>query len=218
MPTLTLSFKGRLLSVHHLDERPLTIGRDPDCRVAIDSLAVAPRNAEVVPAGTDYLLLALDPDYPVLLNGEQVDQATLHHGDSIQVGKHTLSFSVDSLQLAGSGLGMDTPKLESAGLHSGGDTAYLQLQNGPQIGRVILLRRAVTRLSHAGLEGLIVTRAPDGYHLSHLEGQAPFSVDGATLGGDGDALLQDGSLIECEGVRLRFFTAGGRGEETASDG
>lgn len=184
MATLTLTFKGRLLSVHHLDERPLTIGRDPDCRVAIDSLAVAPRNAEVMPAGTDYLLLALDPDYPVLLNGEQVDQAILHHGDSIQVGKNnTLSFSVDSLQLAGPGLGMDTPKLESAGLHSSGDTAYLQLQNGPQIGRVILLRRAITRLSHAGLEDLIVTRSPDGYHLSHLEGQAPFSVDGATLGG-----------------------------------
>ena len=100
MAKLILSFKGLLLSVHHLDERPMTIGRDPACRIAVDSLAIAPRHAELVSSDADFLLLALDPDYPVLLNNEQVDQASLHHGDEIQLGKHTLSFSNDTLELA----------------------------------------------------------------------------------------------------------------------
>jgi predicted component of type VI protein secretion system len=204
--TLTLSFKGRLLSVHHLDERPTSIGRDPNCRIPIDSLAVAPRNAEVIPAHGDYLLLALDPDYPVLLNGEQVDQASLRHGDLIQLGKHTLSFSEDSLRLAGSA--MDTPGLASTDVDPTTLTSYLQLQSGPQIGRIVVLRRSVTRLSHAGAADLIVTRREDGYHLSHLEGGTAFRVDGRTVAGDGEAQLCDGSLIEIGEVRLQFFTDG----------
>jgi hypothetical protein len=205
MATLTLSFKGRLLAVHHLDERPTSIGRDADCRIPIDSLAVAPRNAEIMTTEMGFLLLALDPDYPVFLNGEQVDQASLHHGDTIQVGKHTLGFSDDSLQLAPPP-GMDTPGLEAADVDPATLTAYVQLQSGPKIGRIVVLRRSVTRLSHAGADDLIVTRRKDGYHLSHLEGRTPFRVDSRTVQGDGEARLQNGSLIELEDVRLQFFT------------
>jgi hypothetical protein len=206
MATLTLSFKGRLLAVHHLDERPTSVGRDADCRIPIDSLAVAPRNAEIMTTETGFLLLALDPDYPVFLNGEQVDQASLHHGDTIQVGKHTLGFSEDSLQPAAPLPGMDIPGLEAADVDPATLTAYIQLQSGPQIGRIVVLRRSVTRLSHAGAHDLIVIRRKEGYHLSHLQGRTPFRVDSKTIQGDGEARLQNGSLIEFEDVRLQFFT------------
>lgn len=207
MATLTLSFKGRLLSVHQLDERPTSIGREAGCRIAIDSLALAPKNAEVMPTEMGFLLLALDPDYPVYLNDEQVDQATLHHGDRIQIGKHTLSFSADRLESPAPNGGIDTPSLEPADVDPDTLTAYVQLQSGPQIGRILVIRRAVTRLSHLGAEDLIVTRRADGCYLCRLQGRVPITVDGRTLDVDAEAPLLDGSLIELEGGRLQFFTA-----------
>jgi hypothetical protein len=207
MATLTLSFKGKRLSVYQLDQRPMSIGREASCRIAIDSLAVAPKNAEVMPTEMGFLLLALDPDYPVYLNDEQADQATLHHGDRIQVGKHTLSFSADKLEPPAPNAGIDTPDLEPADVDPDALTAYVQLQSGPQIGRILVLRRAVTRLSHLGAEALIVTRRAEGYYLSRLEGQASFRVDGRSLDDDAEAPLLNGSLIELENGRLQFFTA-----------
>jgi hypothetical protein len=207
MATLTLSFKGRPLSVHQLDERPMSIGREAGCRIPIDSLAVAPKNAEVMPTEMGFLLLALDPDYPVYLNDEQVDQATLQHGDRIRVGKHTLSFSAHRLEPPPPNAGIDTPGLEPAEVDPGTLTAYVQLQSGPQIGRILVLRRAVTRLSHLGAEDLIVTRRADGYYLSRLEGRTPFRVDGMTLDDAAEVPLVNGSLIELGDGRLRFFTA-----------
>jgi hypothetical protein len=215
MATLTLSFKGILLAVHQLDERPMSIGREARCRIAIDSLAVAPKNAEVMPTEMGFLLLALDPDYPVYLNDEQVDQATLHHGDRIQIGKHTLSFSASRLEPLAPDGGIDTPGLEPADVDPNTLTAYVQQQSGPQIGRILVLRRAVTRLSHLGAEDLIVTRRTDGYYLSRLEGRTPLRVDGRTLEEDAEASLLNGSLIELEDGRLQFFTAE-EGPETNS--
>jgi pSer/pThr/pTyr-binding forkhead associated (FHA) protein len=208
MATLTLSFKGTPISVHQLDKRPVSIGREAGCRIAIDSLAVAPKNAEIMPTEMGFLLLALDPDYPLYLNDEQVDQATLHHGDRIQIGKHTLTFSAERLGPPAPNAGTtDTPSLEPADVDPVGLTAYVQLQSGPQIGRILVLRRAVTRLSPLGAENLIVTRRADGYHLSRLAGRAPFRVDGKTLEDDAEAPLVNGSLIELGDGRLQFFTA-----------
>lgn len=229
MAKLTLSFKGRLLSVHHLDERPVTIGRDPGCGIRIDSLAVAPRHVELVPTDTIYLLLGLDTDYPVLLNNERVDQATLNHDDEIQLGKHTLHYSEDSVVLsfprrkpAGAaaepapGEPAEPPAVEvveeddeePAG---GAVPAYMQVQSGPQIGRVITFRRSVTRLNRAGAEDIIVTRQGDSYYLLRLGGQTVVRISGSRVTADGEVRLNDNDLIEIGELRFRFF-AGRSGE------
>lgn len=208
MAKLILSFKGHLLSVHHLDESPMTIGRDLDCRIAIDSLAIAPRHAEMIPIDTGSLLLALDPEYPVLLNNEQVDQATLHHGDMIQVGKHTLEFSEDSFDLVPNPVVIDNTQVSStdeAGESASAPVpAYMQFQSGPKIGRVIVFRRSVTRLSRAGAEDVIVTRRGHSYHLSRLGGKYPIKIAGTAVG-DQEMELHHNDIIEVGDRRLRFF-------------
>jgi hypothetical protein len=207
MAKVTLSFKGRLLSIHHLDAHPTTIGRDPDCRISIDSLAIAPRHAELIPMDTGFLLLALDPEYPVLLNNEQVDQASLHHGDLIGLGKHTLSFSEDSLDLAPQSAAIDpmSKSEEDETGELGPVSAYLQVQSGPKIGRVIAFRRAVTRLSRIGAADVIVTRRGDSYHISRLGGDDRIRIGGELMAKDDDMELRDNDAVEIGEVRLRFF-------------
>lgn len=229
MAKLTLLFKGRLLSVHHLDEHPVTVGRDPGCAVCIDSLAVAPRQAELVPTDGGWLLLGLDSDYPVLLNNEQVDQASLHHGDEIRVGKHTLLYSDDSTLAVPVRSRAETPPLSAAENQAPGGVevvdeddeqpgddpvpAYLQVQSGPKLGRVIVFRRSVTRLKRVGAADVIVTRQGDDYHLLCLGGEAQVRIDGSPVTADGEVRLNDNALIEIGDLRLRFFS--GRGREPA---
>lgn len=230
MAKLTLSFKGRLLSVHHLDERPVTIGREPDCGIRIDSLAIAPRHAELVPTDTGFLLLGLDSDYPVFLNNEQVDQATLHHRDEVQLGKHTLSYSDDSAAVtlpvrrrvdtaADTTAATEEPNVEvvdqdDAEPIDGPVPAYMQVQSGPHIGRVVVFRRAVTRLTRAGAGDVIVTRQGDSYQLLRLGGEALVRISGTPVTADGEVKLNENDLIEIGDLRFRFFS--GKSGEPAS--
>jgi len=208
MATLTLSFKGRLLSVHHLDEHPTSVGRDPDCGIFVDSLAIAPRHAEIMFTDGGYTLLSLDPEYPVLVNREKVDQVGLRHGDLIQIGKHTLSFSEESVQHTLYQPPADSvPEPEKASeQRSERVPAYLQVQSGPKIGRVVVFRRAVTRLSRVGASDVIVTRRSDAYHLSRLGGNDPIRIAGKVMDYDEEAELHHNDLIEIGDVRLRFFS------------
>lgn len=211
MAKLILSFKGHHLSIHHLGEAPAIIGRDKACGVCIDSLAVAPKNAEVVPSAGEFLLLALDPEYPVLLNEEQVDQASLHHGDLIQIGKHTLSFSQDTLEPApprsATEPETEEPEEERDEITTDSVPAYMQIQSGRRIGKVVVFRRAVTRLSGAGAEGVVVRRNGDTYHLVKLVKQADIRIDGAPVARiETQVQLRNNNVVEVNDVRLQFFS------------
>jgi predicted component of type VI protein secretion system len=211
MPTLTLSFKGHFLSIHHLEgEQPVTIGRDGECSLRIDSLAISPQHAELLPTRSGYLLLALDPESPVLLNGAPVKQAPLRHGDLIQLGKHTLSYSEDSLELAPRPTEADSTA-ESVHKHADSSSeetpAYFQVQNGPQIGRVFALRRAVTRLTRLEAAHVIVKRRGGAFYLSQMGNDESISVAGNRLAADRETELHHNDVVDIGALRLRFFAA-----------
>lgn len=209
MAKLTLSFKGRLLSVHHLGEGPFIIGRDPDCAIPIESLAVAPRHAELVPSGPGYLLLALDPGFPLLLNAERVDQASLSHGDQIQIGKHQLIYSADGLSLAPTAprhAPVEVNDEDEEVPASGHLPAYLQVQSGQRIGHIVFCRRAATRLDGLGVPDVIVTREGDRYRLLRLNGGPEVRLGGIPITATAEVPLDDDDLIEIGELRLRFFS------------
>lgn len=209
MAKLTLSFKDRLLSVHPLGEGTISIGRDPDCTIHIESLAVAPRHAELVPSGPDYLLLALDPGFPVRLNEERVDQASLSHGDQIQIGKHQLTYSAEEPSLAPTApkhAPVEVKDEDEEVPSSGPLPAYLQVQSGQRIGHIVFCRRAATRLDGLGVADVIVTREGDRYHLLRLNGGPEVRLGGMPVTATAEVRLNDNDLIEIGELRLRFFS------------
>lgn len=211
MAKLTLSFKGHHLSIYHLGEAPTIIGRDETCGICIDSLAVAPKNAELISSDEECQLLALDPEFPVLLNDEQVDQASLRHGDLIQIGKHTLTFSRDTVELGLSrpAAEPETEKPDNEGEKIATETlpAHIQIQSGRRIGKVVVFRRAVTRLSRAGAEGVVVTHDGDTYHLVQLEKQEDIRIDGVPVADDEmEVQLHNNAIVKINDVRFQFFS------------
>lgn len=207
MAKLTLSFKGRLLAAYRLEGAVSLVGRDPACDIVIDSLAVADRHVQITETEEALTLTALDAEHPVYRNGQRIDRAALADGDLILVGKHTLSVSLsddDAPLLSRPGIAAGTGREHQAGARDAAP-AYLQIQNGPQIGQIIPVTRAVTRLQRIGGDEVIITRRGEAYVLSLMGEANRVDVGRQSLRADAEAVLRNGEQIEVDGVRCQFF-------------
>jgi hypothetical protein len=209
MPKLTLSFKGHVIDVYHLEQEETCIGREETCDITIDSLAVAPQQALLRQSNDqEYQLEAMDEAFPVLLNHEKVEVSTLSHGDVIQVGKHTLSYSDDVMEL-GADLGAssdaeeDPEPEDDLQIDSAGTGAMLQIMTGENFGRIIPLSRNMTRIGHAGGDCAMISKRGDGYFLSLLEGNIPPVVNKISIG-NGTHRLNSGDIVEVGGIKMQF--------------
>jgi len=209
MAKLTLMFKGHTLSTQPVDDQPLLVGRDPDCQLRIDSLAVAPKHALISPNEDTYTVKALDSKHPVRINMAPIGEPRrLKHGDVLQIGKHTLIFSSDPAGITppqtfaepAADIGKD--RRDNSTQESLG---YLQIQSGGDLGKILTFRRAVTRLTRLGADHVIVTRNGDTLNLSLLTEASEASIDGIDVEHGIEVPLRDGSVIEVNGVRCRFF-------------
>lgn len=199
MAKLTLSFRDKKLKIFPIAGAELIVGRDPECAVHIDSLAVHPRHVRIYAQGDEFCIENLQTTDPVQLNHKAIAApVTLQDGDLIQVGKHTLCFS-------------NEPATEGVQLnHAPAQrplTGWLQIMSGSHLGRTIRLDRAMTRLGKSGMESAIISRRGDGYYIAHLEGDLPPQVNDRVIG-DSSHLLRDGDRILIGKLELHFYTDG----------
>ena len=195
MAKLTLSFKDRKLKVFGLRPGGCMIGRDSDCTIHIDSLAVEPRHAQVRTVGESFLLEALDSNAHILVNGEDLsDIHELSEGDQIQIGKHTLSFSAE-------GEGARPP---SSVTHLPRD-AWLQIHSGSHLGRTIRLDKAFTRIGRPDGNLAVVARRSDGYYLSHLQGNTPTQINERDIG-EISTPLKDRDIVSVGQLTVQFYS------------
>ncbi|MCU7809912.1 MAG: FHA domain-containing protein [Candidatus Thiodiazotropha sp. (ex Notomyrtea botanica)] len=207
MPKLTLSFKGHIIDVFHLEKEETRVGRDEGCDIRIDSLAIAPQQALISQIDDDnHQLSAMDQAFPVLVNHDKIETKSLHHGDVIQIGKHTLSYSEDTMEL-GADLGTDLRQREVESHPSGDEdqstSGMLQIMNGENFGRIIPLKRNMTRIGHVGGDCAMVSKRDDGFFLSFLEGAHPPIVNHHAIG-DESYRLNEGDIIEVGGTKMQF--------------
>jgi hypothetical protein len=82
--------------------------------------------------------------------------------------------------------------------------AALQLLTGPNAGREIELTKNLTTLGKPGLQVAVITRRPQGYFITHVEGANFPVLNGKQL--DNQARqLNDHDVIELAGVKMEFF-------------
>lgn len=211
MAKLTLFFKGRPIDVYHVENDAINIGRDPQCQLRIDSLAVGPFHAQIVREDDHYYLLSPSEDHPVLVNHKRVAEHELAHGDIIQIGKHTLNFADDAVGLSPTATPPERDQENPVPEDDNGSSreqdskaGCIQILSGEHFGRVIPLDRAMTRLGRAGRDCAIIAHRRNGYYLSHLEGPHPPMVDGRPIGNRSMRLL-DGNVIEIGSTRMQFY-------------
>jgi len=82
--------------------------------------------------------------------------------------------------------------------------AAIQILNGPNSGRELLLTKALTTLGRPGVQVAVITRRPQGYFIAHVEGANSPSVNGTVIGTEARA-LHDHDVLELSGTRMEFF-------------
>jgi pSer/pThr/pTyr-binding forkhead associated (FHA) protein len=68
------------------------LGRHPESEISLDDITVSRRHAEITRVGTQYVVRDVGSLNGTYVNQERIDEATLRHGDELQVGKFRLVF------------------------------------------------------------------------------------------------------------------------------
>jgi pSer/pThr/pTyr-binding forkhead associated (FHA) protein len=80
----------------------------------------------------------------------------------------------------------------------------IQIMTGGNAGKELELGKPLTTLGKPGVQVAVLTRRPQGYFITHVEGANAPSVNGQAIGTAPHA-LKDHDLIELAGVKMEFF-------------
>jgi hypothetical protein len=90
------------------------------------------------------------------------------------------------------------------GATQAGPAATIQILNGPNAGKELMLSKALTTLGRPGVQVAVITRRQQGYYITHVEGTSFPVVNGKALGLDATALTNH-DIIELSGTKMEFF-------------
>lgn len=82
--------------------------------------------------------------------------------------------------------------------------ACIQIMSGPGVGKEMLLTKSLTTLGKPGVQVAVITKRPQGYFITHVEGANFPVLNGRTLNNQAHA-LGDHDLLEIAGVKMEFF-------------
>jgi len=80
----------------------------------------------------------------------------------------------------------------------------IQLLSGANAGKELELTKPLTTLGKPGVQVAVLTRRPQGYFITHVEGDKRPTVNGAEIGAAPHS-LKDHDVIELAGVKMEFF-------------
>ena len=207
MAKFTVYFKDKPIFSGIYDSGVVHIGRDDTNELVVDSLAVAPAHAVAVIKDGECIIKQLNEKFPLLVNNQPVKQWSLQNNDIINVGKHYIVYNATEF-IHGINASTDDPdiqvlneKLENASKQLEGK---LQIMDGPHIGRILSLKKAMTRLGHEGSGVIVISRRRDGYYVSALQGHDGLALNNEPLG-DRTVLLQSNDVVMVDKTPMQFF-------------
>jgi pSer/pThr/pTyr-binding forkhead associated (FHA) protein len=113
---------------------------------------------------------------------------------------------VSSQALQETNTSFNTRVVESQIIRPDSSRAHLQILNGSSEGQELSLNRAMLKLGEPGGPLALITKRPEGYFLTHIEGEVRASVNDKPIG----ALafkLSNHDVIELSGIKMEFILA-----------
>jgi pSer/pThr/pTyr-binding forkhead associated (FHA) protein len=229
MAKLILSMDGLVLKEITLTKERTTIGRKPHNDIQIDNLAVSGEHAVIVTILNDSFLEDLGSTNGTLVNGAPIKKHFLQPNDVIELGKYKLKYINEAPKAAAADfektmvlrpgtMPRPAPPPAMAPAVTAALTAAapppaptaparqgaIQLLSGANIGKELLLTKALTTLGKPGVQVAVITRRPQGYFITHVEGANFPVVNGKTLDAQAHP-LNDHDVIEIAGTKMEFF-------------
>lgn len=88
---IRVSIQGNQLHVYSFSESEILIGRSQECDVLLDNAGVSRTHAKLLRQGNQVVVVDLLSGNGTFVNGQRITQTTVSPGDSIGIGKFTLS-------------------------------------------------------------------------------------------------------------------------------
>lgn len=82
--------------------------------------------------------------------------------------------------------------------------AAVQILTGPSAGKELELTKSLTTLGKPGLQVAVITRRPQGYFITHVEGAKFPVINGKMIDAQAQP-LHDHDVVELAGVKMEFF-------------
>lgn len=212
MAKLTVFFKYKAIDSYLFEKGVVHIGRDESNDVAIDSLAVAPVHAVIMARDDTTVIKQLNDGFALIVNGKPVKEYDLQHNDTITIGKHDIVYSLT-----------ETYQQETHSTHENVDyskpsvpanfdldeeanlpNANLQVMSGVNIGKVLPIKKSMTRLGNAGSGVVVIAKRKDAYYVSALENKGILKINNSPLG-DNYIKLNNNDVIVINQTELQFF-------------
>jgi len=83
----------------------------------------------------------------------------------------------------------------------------IQILSGGNAGKELELAKPLTTLGKPGVQVAVLTRRPQGYFITHVEGAKQPTVNGQSIGA-APHMLKDHDVIEIAGVKMEYFLKG----------
>jgi len=106
--------------------------------------------------------------------------------------------------VAGQGPATTMPPVSAKPAGAAQKAAALQLLSGANAGKELDLTKPLTTLGKPGVQVAVITRRPQGFFITHVEGANFPVVNGKPLDAQAHA-LNDHDVIELAGVKMEFF-------------
>ena len=226
MGKLVVSLDGVVIKEVQITKDKTTLGRRPYNDIVIDNLAVSGEHAVLQMVGADVFIEDLNSTNGTYINGKAIKKQLLSHNDTVEIGKYKIKYLVDEssdyektmIMRPGSAQpGMGAPGLmQSTGGSSGfgglggaasavpAQPASIKVLNGAAAGREVVLTKIVTTVGKPGVQVASITKRPNGYAFSHVEGATKPSVNGVMIVGE-SVPLRNGDVIELAGTQMQFI-------------
>jgi hypothetical protein len=101
-------------------------------------------------------------------------------------------------------MGTSQPMSASQPIAAGGKVAAIQILSGANAGKEMELTKALTTLGKPGVQVAVITKRPQGYFITHVEGANFPILNGKLLDAQAHP-LGDHDIIELAGHKMEFF-------------
>jgi len=206
MSKLTLFFNNKTIDTFYLEQTISTVGRDASNTFIIDSLAVAPQHFKISLIEDEYFIESLSQQFPTFINGEPIHRKFINYGDKISTGKHSFYLSnTENQEFAASLASTEkTINTQQQSNLAAAKTGNLQVMNGPEIGKVIALNKAVTELKQQKSTTAIIAKRQLGFFISVMADNIDICIDGQVI--STETKLTNNAKINIGKSKYIFFT------------
>ncbi|WP_293603979.1 FHA domain-containing protein [Polaromonas sp. UBA4122] len=215
MPKLIIFIDGVVIKEVQVTKDRTSLGRRPYNDVVIDNLAVSGEHAVLQMSGKEVYLEDLNSTNGTYLNGKAVKKQLLKNSDIIEIGKYKITYVNEAAQAEfdktvankADAAGLVTPAAGAASAATAnagtGFNAAIKVISGAAAGREVALVKVVTTVGKPGVAVAAITKRPQGFIVTHVEGAGKLTLNGAPIGTE-PALLKNGDVLELAGTQMQF--------------